>query len=489
MRKEQLLVDWLSKTVDFTAFTRMTCLLVCFCVCICGSAQTGDDAYNNPVSLPGKIFRVIDERANTYQQGLLTQTDKYISRLAKQEKKLQRKLWKKDTIAAKALFGNPDSVYQNLQQKLKSPVTSVTSRNLAYNSHLDSMQTGLRFLSQQLGPANPSMAENIKGSLEKYGQLQHTLNTTDAIEKFLQQRQQMLQEQLPLDFAKQLNSFKKDIYYYRQTLNNYRNVFNEPDKLEALLMQGLKKIPAFNKFFNYDSQLAGLFRLSDDQRNIASLAGLQSRSQLQQDLQQRLGSAPTSSQLQQQVSEGQTQLNQLRDALNKKGGDAGEIPGFKPNSQKTKSFLHRLEYGSNVQSTRANNFFPATTDIGLSIGYKVSDKSTIGIGGSYKLGWGNGIQHINLSHQGIGARSFVDIKLKGSLWVSGGGEMNYRSQFRDFSILNDYSSWQRSLLLGLEKKFSLGKKMKANMHLLYDFLYKQQVPQTQALLFRVGYAF
>ena len=266
-------------------------------------------------------------------------------------------------------------------------------------------------------------------------------------------------------------------------------MFNDPDRLEALLIQGLKKIPAFNNFFNYDSQLASLFRLSDNQGNIASLVGLQSRRQLQQDLQQRLGSGPTSSQLQQQVSEGQTQLNQIRDDLNKWGGDAGDMPEFKPNSQKTRSFLRRLEYGSNVQSTRANNFFPATTDIGLSIGYKVSDKSTIGIGGSYKLGWGNGIQHINLSHQGMGARSFVDIKLKGSLWMSGGGEMNYRSQFRDFSILNDYSNWQRSLLLGLEKKFSLGKKMKGNMHLLYDFLYKQQVPQTQALLFRVGYTF
>ncbi|MBK9381708.1 MAG: hypothetical protein IPN39_10300 [Chitinophagaceae bacterium] len=34
--------------------------------------------------------------------------------------------------------------------------------------------------------------------------------------------------------------------------------------------------------------------------------------------------------------------------------------------------------------------------------------------------------------QGLSARSFIDWKLKGSLWVSGGFEMNYRSEFQEF---------------------------------------------------------
>jgi hypothetical protein len=50
------------------------------------------------------------------------------------------------------------------------------------------------------------------------------------------------------------------------------------------------------------------------------------------------------------------------------------MPEFKPNTQKTKSFLKRLEYGANFQTQKATNFFPAVSDLGLSLGYKFSDK-------------------------------------------------------------------------------------------------------------------
>ena len=92
--------------------------------------------------------------------------------------------------------------------------------------------------------------------------------------------------------------------------------------------------------------------------------------------------------------------------------------GFKPNSQKTKSFFRRLEFGINIQSQRSNGYFPVTSDIGLSLGYRLNDKSTIGVGISYKVGWGKNIQHINITHQGVGLRSFVDWKIKGSFWLS-----------------------------------------------------------------------
>ena len=147
----------------------------------------------------------------------------------------------------------------------------------------------------------------------------------------------------------------------------------------------------------------------------------------------------------------------------------------------------KTELGLNVQSTRTH-FFPATTDIGLNVGYKLNSRSVVGIGTSYKMGWGENIQHIHISSQGVGLRSFLDWKLKGNLWVTGGVEMNYLSAFSSIAALTNYSAWQQSALLGLTKKISTGKKLKANVQLLYDFLYNRQVPQTQPLLFRVGYS-
>jgi hypothetical protein len=208
---------------------------------------------------------------------------------------------------------------------------------------------------------------------------------------------------------------------------------------------------------------------------------------LQQDLQQRLGSG-VNQQINQQVNAAQGQLDQLKNKISLPGGgNDHDMPGFKPNGQKIKSFLQRFELGTNLQSTKANNYFPTTTDLGLSIGYKLNDKSVIGIGGSYKVGWGNDIRHIRLTHEGIGLRSFLDVKVKGGFWLSGGGELNYKSRFSDFEILKNYSSWQRSALLGVTKKYKVGKKFKGNAQLLYDFLWNQQVPRTQAILFRLGY--
>ena len=171
--------------------------------------------------------------------------------------------------------------------------------------------------------------------------------------------------------------------------------------------------------------------------------------------------------------------------------DADMPENFKPNNQKTKTFLQRLEYGANVQSQKATNIFPTTSDIGVSLGYKLNDRSVLGIGGSYKLGWGRGWNNIRLSSEGISLRSYADIKLKGSFWISGGYEQNYRSGFNDIDQLRTRSGWQQSGLVGISKKISINTKFykQTNIKLLWDFLSYQQVPRTQPIVFRVGYIF
>ncbi len=250
-----------------------------------------------------------------------------------------------------------------------------------------------------------------------------------------------------------------------------------------------------------NSQLASLFRLPGDPNDPgaqASLAGLQTRAQVNQLIQQQIGSAPVAmQQFQQNVQDAQSQLNQLKERLLKvpsTGGDLGEADmpeGFKPNDQKTKSFFKRLELGANMQSQKASGFFPTTSDIGLSLGYKLNDKSILGMGASYKVGWGTGFRDIEISHQGLGLRSFVDWKLKGSFWISGGYEMNYRSEFENIDLLKDMNAWQQSGLLGLSKVVSLKTKFfkKTKLQLLWDFMSYEQVPRTQPLVFRVGYNF
>ncbi|OQP56166.1 hypothetical protein [Niastella populi] len=202
-------------------------------------SQDSPSLYNEVVDFPDKLFGVIEKRTNDYRVKLVNQTDRYLLKLARREKQLQRRLWKKDSTTAKQLFGNPDSTYQKLQQQLISGTPS-TFRDLAYNSHLDSMQTALRFIGQQ-GAALPNKTAAIQSSLNSYTQLQQTLNGTEAIQKQLQQRQQYLQQQLQsIGLVKELAAFKKDVYYYKQQLNTYKEAFNDPQKLEQVLMQTVK---------------------------------------------------------------------------------------------------------------------------------------------------------------------------------------------------------------------------------------------------------
>jgi hypothetical protein len=121
----------------------------------------------------------------------------------------------------------------------------------------------------------------------------------------------------------------------------------------------------------------------------------------------------------------------------------------------------------------------------------------MGVGASYKLGLGRGWNNIRFSNEGVGLRSYVEWQIPspfggsrkgaGSLFISGGYEQNYRTLFSSLEQLRNYSSWQSSGLIGLSKKYSVSKKLKGSVQLLWDFLSYRQVPQTQAILFRIGY--
>ena len=245
--------------------------------------------------------------------------------------------------------------------------------------------------------------------------------------------------------------------------------------------------------------LASLFRMPDDPNDpsyIASLAGLQTRTQVNNLIQQQIsaGGPNAQAQFQQNIQQGQSQLQQLKNKITQYGGGSSDdiMPeGFKPSTQKTKSFLKRLEYGTNIQTEKATNLFPVRTALGLSVGYKLNDKSVVGIGANYSLGLGHGWNNMKLTQEGAGLRSFIDWKIKGSFWVSGGYEANYRTAFNSITQLQDLNAWQQSGLIGLSKVIDVKSKFfkKTKLQLLWDFLSYDQIPRTQPVLFRINYSF
>ena len=241
--------------------------------------------------------------------------------------------------------------------------------------------------------------------------------------------------------------------------------------------------------------LAGLFNVPEDYGS-SSVAGLQTIQQVQNTIQSRFTSMGPNAQsdVAQTLSAAQSELSKLRNRFPASGGTE-DMPDFKPKEQKTKTFLKRLEYGTNLQTVKSNTYFPTTTDMAFSVGYKISNTNIAGIGASYKMGWGKDIRHIAFSSEGMGVRSFIDLKIKGSFYASGGFEYNYQPPAISFSPSTGggrgEAAWSQSALIGISKIISLKTKYfkKTKLQLLWDMLSYYQVPRTQAIKFRVGYSF
>lgn len=438
----------------------------------------------------------VSSKASQLDQKLDKQTNKVIGKLQRQEEKMKRKLAKLDSLKAEQVFGNVKKRYSDLEQTLDNASSG------SYIPSLDSMSSSLNFLSQNPQWLSPikDKSEKIEGALNTVKGLKEQLGKAEKLQQFIKERKEYFKNQIGnLGFAKELKKLNKQAYYYSQQFAEYKSMLKDHKKAERKALELLSKTKVFKDFMRNNSQLASLFRLPgnpDDPSAQANLAGLQTRAQVSNLIGQQIaaGGRNAQAQLQQNLQQAQGQLNELKNKIDQLGGgnSKAELPeGFKPNNQKTKSLWDRLEYGSNIQSQKGTGVLPVTSDIGLSVGYKLNDKSIIGIGGSYKLGWGDNIRNIKISHQGIGLRGFIDWKLKGSFWLSGGYEQNYRSEFRNIEALQDFSAWQQSGLIGLSKVISLKTKLfkKTSIKLLWDFLSYQQIPRTQPILFRIGYNF
>jgi hypothetical protein len=445
---------------------------------------------------PQKLAASISQKAEKMEEALVKKSLKTLSSMQKQEEKIYKKLLKgKDSLQAKASLTGIKEKYKGLQDKLKNP--AIVSKAKQYIPKLDSLTTSLKLLD-----AN-GVGGKVKDALSKTQALQDKFQQAEEIKKFIKERKEQLKAQLEkLGMLKQLKQINKQVYYYAAQIKEYKEILKDPRKIEKKALALLSQTKIWKDFFKKNSMLASLFRMQPDDLTdpayLASLAGLQTRAQVNGLIQQQIQSAGPNAmqQFQQQMQSAQSQLNALKDKLLKKmpggGGNSSDdiMPeGFKPNTEKAKSFLNRLEYSATMQSQKSTNFFPTTSDIGLTVGYKPNQKSVIGIGATYKVGLGRGWDKIKITHEGIGLKSFADIKLKGSFWISGGYEQNYRSAFNSIAMLQNYSAWSKSGLVGISKVVKVKSKFfkKTKAQVLWDFLSYQQVPRTQPLIFRINY--
>jgi len=484
-------------------------ILSCYCLPLTSYSQDGgaSSIAGKITNFPSRFFQKVNDQSASLDQKITSQTEKYLRQLAKKEDRLRKKLYKQDSLAAKRLFENNPLDYTALLQRLQSKSPTIPGApavsGSTYLPYLDSIKTSLKFLQQNKDLLANSAAQQtqISASLTQVNQLQSKVQTTEQIQQLIQQRKAQIRESLnqyshmPPGLQSAYQGYSQKAYYYGAQMKAYRDELNDPDKLTKRALTILNQAPGFQSFMKTHSDLSGLFSLpgGGNSGNAKALAGLQTRAGVQQQLQGQVaaGGPDAGQAIQQQIQSAKAKLKALQDKVSQAGGGSSsmDIPDFRPNTQKTKSLLGRLEGGINIQSLPSTYAFPATTDFGASLGYKLNDKNTIGIGAAYKMGWGKDIQHIAISSQGLGIRSFLQTKIKGNFFAYGGFEYNYQQIIYSVSQISNLNYWTRSGLVGITKQYKISNKLKGNVQLLWDFLSYQQVPRTQAVIFRVGYGF
>lgn len=481
-------------------------ILIIFSSYLC-VAQTDSifQAIDNLQKVPAKYLTSIDNKIDKYSNRITGKTEKTLAKLARWENKIKTLLEQVSPETAQKLFGNNQLTFGTALQKLKEGKAVIEGYKTKYNEYRDKLTTSIKYLEDQKDKLNTNLLKPIAEAKQKLTWLEKDVSNTEAIEQFIKERRKQLLNEAAkyLGKSKYLTKIDKESYYYVETLRNYKELFSDKKKAEEVALKILNKIPAFTKFVQDNSMLAQLFGSPNSTASMANLQGLQTRASVNALIQNQVAAGgPNALQtMQQNFQQAQAELSKLKDKVMQMGGSSSDanIPNFKPNSQRSKTFFQRLEYGSNLQFAKSNSLVPTTADIALSVGYKLNDKSIIGIGASYKMGLGS-IQRLSISHQGIGIRSFIDWKApfgspkrgkENGLFISGGFEMNYNAQFKNIQQLQTYAGWQQAGLVGLTKKFNIKTKFfkATQVQLLYDMLHRQHIPVSQPVLFRVGYSF
>ena len=480
--------------------------LLCAMPCAVFS-QDAAGTVDKMTAVPSGFFQKINDRASGLNNKITRQTERYLRRLAREEDGIRRKLYRHDSAAAARLFGNNSINYKTLLQSLQSrsgqPGGIPIGAGGDYLPYFDSIKTSLHFLQQNkdLSLNSARQQEQIAAALTKVNQLQDKIQITGQIRQLISQRKEQIRQTLsgythiPASLKNRYQGYSHEAYYYGAQLKSYADELNNPDKLTKRALGILDQSPQYQAFLKSHSELAGLFSLpgGGESNPAKALAGLQTRSGVQQQLQGKIAAGGPGAQeaVQQKIQFARGELKKLQDKVSQAGGgnSSMEVPDFRPNSQRTRSLWGRLEWGVNLQSLPSNYAFPATSDLGGSLGYKLNDGNTFGIGASFKVGWGRDISHISISSNGFSLRSFWEMKIKGSLHISGGLEYNHMTPFTSLQQVRHLGDWTPSGLIGVSKTISAKSRVfkKTKLQLLWDFLSYSQPMKTQAFIFRIGY--
>jgi hypothetical protein len=475
-----------------------------------GQKDTNTSTIPDITEVPLKFIKNTNDKIDKYSNRLSSKTGKTLEKLAKWEEKIHKLLNKTSPEIANQLFGEGRETFATMLAKVKEGKSLAENVKSKYDSYSDKLTTNIKYLETQKEQLDTKYLKPLNTAKQKIVELDNTVAETETAEKLIQERKKELLTQAykALGKNKYIGKMQQECLAYKETLQNYKQLFSEPGKAEQKALELLGQIPAVKDFVQQNSMLASLFGSpSATASGGASLAGLQTRASVNNLISSRIaaGGPNATAQVSANMQAAQAELSKLKDKILKQANNSGSstvegedgLPSFRKKDLKSKTFKQRIELGSNFQFGRPNRLVSSQMDVAISAGYKATKNSIIGLGLAYKLNYGS-INNFYVQHGGIGLRSFIDWKLKKQFFLSGGYEMNFNNSFKTFRDLRNANGttgigdgWQNAGLIGISKKINMKTKWVkgTKLQLLYDMLYNTHVVKAQPIIFRVGYNF
>lgn len=492
-------------TFKIATVSKMNSLLLLIGFSFFTTQAFAQDSLGKFETIQKKIIKNTSSKVEDIEKKISNRARKHLAALLKAEQKLKNQLISSDSDFVGELF--PQALfdkYNLLLDKFNSKKVGNTVMRGVYLPFVDSTHQVIAFLAKPAEMANDIIPKNIQlqaaDVLSKIQNLEGKFNSADQIEQFIKQRTEQLRQVLlsrsktSIAALKTFNTYVKQAQYYGQQIKELKNQLNEPEKILSSTLKYLNKIPSFQKFMSKHSFLANAFPSGGDYQSTAKVVGLQTRAQFSEMMKDQNSQTMNYDGLVRnnaaKVSGQGINTGQCMSLLKKSKGELKQIQK-NVNSQRGKKVMDRIEYGFNVQTLQRTNYFPNILEFGSSMGYKINDQSVVGLGLSYKTGLGTDITHIRLSHNGLGLRSYIDWKIKGQIFISGGFEYNYQVAVLENSFGKNNSLWSKSGLFGVTSKVPVRSQFfkATKFQLLWDFLSYDQLPRTQPFKFRVGYNF
>jgi hypothetical protein len=343
--------------------------------------------YDKPeeTKVPVRFIKKIEHKSTRLNKRVQRAKKKYLRELNKDEKRMQNKLCKLNPVLSDYLFRYPLATNLKLREKLKGG----TQNSSEYFAMLDSMEVAVNYIEKKNAETGAKDLEVKHSEKAKQNILEakKTLNEMSGIQQYLRTRKKQLNASLKKypELSGDLMSYDKSTYYFREQVNEYKNIFKDPSHIEGKVFDQLRRDNSFGSYMKDNSELSKIFNPTPALPKgdgaaaasgiPASVPGLSSS-----DLSlPASGLSPPSSNQMQTIAQTeqmiQSSIKELghgaKEIIEKNMGDMhskmaklkygfpnltnpADIPNFKPNPLKTKRFIDRFEYGMDFQFGSVN---------------------------------------------------------------------------------------------------------------------------------------